>query len=52
LREALGVEVSLLQGRGGIFEVAVDGVVVAKKTIGAFPDEAAVVSAVRTALGR
>jgi len=39
-------------GSGGIFEVAVDGKVVAKKGIGGFPTEKEVVKAVGAALKR
>jgi selenoprotein W-related protein len=49
LREALDIDVELIKGRGGIFEVAVDGTVVVKKTLSGFPDEAAIVAAVRAA---
>ena len=52
LREALGVEVELIKGSGGIFEVAVDGEVVARKGLSGFPTEQQVVEAVRGALGR
>jgi hypothetical protein len=40
-----------VKGSGGIFEVAIDGRVVAKKELGQFPDERAVVDAVSKALG-
>ena len=50
LREGLGIEeVELIKGHGGVFEVAVDGVIVAKKTMGRFPDEAAIIEAVQAA---
>ena len=50
LREALGIETELEKGRNGIFEVKVDGRVVAKKTIDGFPSEDEVVAAVGRAL--
>lgn len=46
------MEVELIKGSGGIFEVAVDGRVVAAKRLGAFPTEQDVVEAVGRALGR
>ncbi len=52
LREALGVEATLIPGSRGIFEVAVDGQVVAKKTLDGFPEPEACVEAVRAALQR
>lgn len=50
LHDALGVEVELIKGRGGIFEVAVDGSVVARKGLAGFPAEEQIVAAVREAL--
>jgi selenoprotein W-related protein len=44
------VEAQLVRGSGGIFEVAVDGRVVAKKQLGSFPSEKDVVDAVSKAL--
>jgi predicted Rdx family selenoprotein len=41
----------LIKGSGGIFEVAVDGKVVSKKSLGVFPTEHDVVAAVEAALG-
>jgi hypothetical protein len=41
-----------LKGSGGIFEVAVDGVVVSRKTLGRFPTEQDVVDAVSAATGK
>ncbi len=41
----------LVLGSGGIFEVAVDGKVVAKKQLGQFPSAKDVVDAVSIALG-
>lgn len=46
------MEAELVPGSGGIFEVAVDGKVVAKKGLLGFPDEQAVVKAVGAALKR
>jgi selenoprotein W-related protein len=52
LREEVGVEAELIKGQGGIFEVAVDGRVVAKKTFWGFPNEAEIAAAVGKALGQ
>lgn len=41
-----------MRGSGGIFEVAVDGVVVTKKALGRFPSEQDVVDAVAAAIKR
>ena len=46
------MEAELVPGSGGIFEVAVDGKVVAKKGLTGFPSEQEVVQAVRAALKR
>ena len=46
------MEAELVPGSGGIFEVAVDGKVVAKKGPTGFPSEQDVVKAVGTALKR
>ncbi|TNE91113.1 MAG: selenocysteine-containing [Deltaproteobacteria bacterium] len=51
LQEELGIDATLIKGRGGIFEVKVDGRLVAKKTYEGFPTEDEVVEAVRAALG-
>lgn len=51
LREELDIDTELIRGSGGIFEVKVDGQVVAKKTILGFPDEAEIVRSVGKALG-
>ena len=48
--DELGVESELVRGNGGIYEVAVDGDVVARKTRDGFPDSAQVIEAVRDAL--
>lgn len=52
LREELDVETELIRGSGGIFEVKVDGNVVAKKTILGFPEEEEIVRSVGKVLGR
>ena len=44
------MEAELIKGSGGIFEVAVDGTVVAKKALGQFPSEQAIVEAVSKVL--
>ncbi|MFO0596933.1 MAG: hypothetical protein U0228_16580 [Myxococcaceae bacterium] len=44
------MKAELVKGSGGIFEVAVDGVIVAKKSLGQFPSEKDVVDAVSKAL--
>ncbi|WP_076864367.1 SelT/SelW/SelH family protein [Bradyrhizobium mercantei] len=49
LRERLGLEAKLVPGKGGIFEVALDGKVIAKRVKGHFPDAAEIVTAVATA---
>lgn len=51
LKEKLNLDVQLLRGSNGIFEVAVDGKVVAAKDRTGFPSEQTVVSAVGAALG-
>jgi selenoprotein W-related protein len=51
LKEELELESELIKGSGGIFEVAVDGKVVAKKSLGQFPSEKDVVDAVGKAVG-
>lgn len=51
LREELGVEAILKTGHGGIFTVAVDGVVVARKTFSGFPSEEEVLNAVSKKMG-
>ena len=52
LREEVGVEAELIKGQGGIFEVAVDGKVVAKKSFFGFPSEDEIARSVGKALGR
>jgi len=51
LKEELEQDCELIKGSGGIFEVAVDGKVVSKKSLGVFPTEKDVVDAVGAALG-
>ena len=46
------MEADLVPGSGGIFEVAVDGKVVAEKGLSGFPNEQDVVKAVGAALRR
>lgn len=46
------MDAKLVAGSGGIFEVAVDGKVVAKKGMSGFPTEQEVVKAVGAALKR
>jgi selenoprotein W-related protein len=50
LKARLSIEAELIPGKGGIFDVAVDGRVVAAKSRGAFPGEQQIVDAVRAAL--
>ena len=50
ISEALGVEVVLEKGHGGVFEVSVGTVVVAKKGLDGFPTPETCVEAVRAAL--
>jgi len=49
LHERLGLDAELVPGKGGIFEVKLDGKVVAKRVKGHFPDAAESVSAVAAA---
>jgi selenoprotein W-related protein len=50
LQKKLGVSVSLVAGKGGIFEVRVRDKVVAKRTRTQFPDTAAIMAAVSAEL--
>jgi len=50
LRRQLDVAAKLVPGKGGIFEVQVDGKVVAARASGYFPDAADIVAAVAAAL--
>jgi selenoprotein W-related protein len=51
LRDKLGIAARLVPGKGGIFEVHVDGKVVAKRARGHFPDAAEIVAAVSAESG-
>lgn len=51
LRDRLGITAELERGSGGIFEVSVDGVVVARKGLYGFPSEDEIVTAVSKATG-
>ena len=46
------MEVELVKGHSGIFEVAVDGIVVSQKTLSGFPDDHTVLHAVREACSK
>ena len=50
MKEELGLEAELIVGHSGIFEVAVDGKVVATKTRTGFPSPEEVVDAVSRAV--
>lgn len=52
LREEFGVEARLIRGHGGIFTVAVDGEIVARKSAAGFPSEDDIVREVGRRLGR
>ena len=49
LRERLGVDATLIPGKGGIFEVKLGDEVVARRAKGHFPDAAEIVAAVTAA---
>ncbi|QOZ38467.1 Rdx family protein [Bradyrhizobium sp. CCBAU 53421] len=49
LHERLGLDPELVPGRGGVFEVKLDGKVIAKRVKGHFPDAAEIVTAVAAA---
>lgn len=49
MKEELGIDAELKVGSGGIFEVAVDGQVVAKRGFTGFPSEDEIVTAVANA---
>lgn len=49
LRERLGVDATLIPGKGGIFEVKLGDQVVARRVKGHFPDAAEIVAAVTAA---
>ena len=50
LKKELGVDATLIPGTGGIFQVQVDGKVVAKKRLFHFPDAKEIVTAVAGAV--
>ncbi len=50
LKQELGVEAELSKGSNGVFTVAVDGDIVAKKTLDGFPTPEQVLAAVRAKL--
>lgn len=50
LQKQLGIGATLVPGKGGIFEVQVDGKVVAKKRLWHFPDAKEIVAAVASAV--
>jgi selenoprotein W-related protein len=52
LRERLGVDATLIPGKGGIFEVKLGDEVVARRAKGHFPDAAEIVAAVTAARDR
>ncbi len=52
LKEELGVDSELKVGSSGIFEVAVNGSVVAQRGMSGFPSEEEIVDAVGKAMGR
>ncbi|MCC8955470.1 SelT/SelW/SelH family protein [Bradyrhizobium sp. Pear77] len=49
LRERLGLDPELLPGKGGVFEIKLDGKVIAKRVKGHFSDAAEIVTAVAAA---
>jgi selenoprotein W-related protein len=50
LKKELGVDATLIAGKGGIFQVEVDGKVVAQKRLFHFPDAKEIVTAVAGAV--
>ena len=52
LKEELGLDAELKIGSSGIFEVSVDGAVVAKRGFTGFPSEEEIVQAVSKAQGK
>jgi selenoprotein W-related protein len=52
LQKQLGIAATLVPGKGGIFEVQVDGNVVAKKRLWHFPDAKEIVAAVAGAVNK
>jgi len=52
IRDALGIEVELIDGGGGIFDVCVDGkLVFSKANVGRFPEDGEGVECVRAVSG-
>ncbi|PAY11107.1 MULTISPECIES: SelT/SelW/SelH family protein [Bradyrhizobium] len=49
LHERLGLDAELVPGKGGVFEVKLDGKVIARRVKGHFPDAEEIVAAVATA---
>ena len=49
LRERLGLDAELVPGKGGVFDVKLDGKVIARRVKGHFPDAEEIVAAVTTA---
>lgn len=52
VKDALGLEASLRPGSGGIFEVKVDGNIVAKRSRAHFPEAEEIVQLVSEAMGQ
>lgn len=52
MKDAYDLEPELKMGSGGIFEISVNGRVVARKSITGFPSEDEIVEAVGKALGK
>ena len=50
MKEHLGVDTQLLRGERGVFEVSVNGAVVARKTLAGFPTEEEILAAVKRGL--
>ncbi|WP_338822215.1 Rdx family protein [Bradyrhizobium septentrionale] len=49
LRERFGLDAALVPGKGGIFEVRLDGKVIARRVKGHFPGASEIVTAVASA---
>ncbi|WP_375785513.1 SelT/SelW/SelH family protein [Bradyrhizobium sp. Pha-3] len=49
LRERLGLDPELVPGKGGVFEIKLDGKVIARRAKRHFPDAAEIVTAVAAA---
>lgn len=50
LREELDVNATLVKGSGGIFTIAVNGTIVARKTLSGFPDDEEILRSVERAI--